>query len=77
MQWDNEIVRPKRPIESVVLAKGVKQELLGDLENFRADKPFYRHHGIPYKVCKTMREGGEEGRRASFLHLCRLKLTFL
>eukprot|EP00026_Physarum_polycephalum_P007699 Phypoly_transcript_07764.p1 GENE.Phypoly_transcript_07764~~Phypoly_transcript_07764.p1 ORF type:complete len:501 (+),score=89.62 Phypoly_transcript_07764:88-1590(+) len=49
LKWDNEIVRPKRPIESVVLSKGVKEELLTDLQTFRADKPFYRRHGIPYK----------------------------
>eukprot|EP01111_Echinosteliopsis_oligospora_P015407 TRINITY_DN6095_c0_g1_i1.p1 TRINITY_DN6095_c0_g1~~TRINITY_DN6095_c0_g1_i1.p1 ORF type:complete len:466 (-),score=133.74 TRINITY_DN6095_c0_g1_i1:121-1518(-) len=49
LKWDNEIVRPKRPIESVVLPKGVKESIISDLESFRSDKQFYRQHGIPYK----------------------------
>lgn len=49
LTWDNEIIRPKRPLASVVFSSGVKEQILEDLDAFRADKQFYRQHGIPYK----------------------------
>jgi len=49
LTWDSEIIRPKRPLSSVVLCSGVKEQLIADLELFRSDKKFYRQHGIPYK----------------------------
>jgi len=49
LTWGNEIIRPKRPLASVVFSSGVKEQIIADIEAFRVDKQFYRQHGIPYK----------------------------
>lgn len=41
--------RPKRPIESVILADGVAEMITNDLYNFITSKKWYQERGIPYR----------------------------
>ncbi|KAL8808114.1 MAG: hypothetical protein Q9223_007759, partial [Gallowayella weberi] len=41
--------RRKRPLESVVLDKGVKERILGDLKDFLHSERWYFDRGIPYR----------------------------
>ncbi len=41
--------RRKRPIESVILDKGVKESMMSDVEDFLASAKWYSDRGIPYR----------------------------
>lgn len=41
--------RRKRPIESVILDKGVKERIIADLKDFLASAKWYYDRGIPYR----------------------------
>jgi chaperone BCS1 len=41
--------RQKRPLESVILAAGVKERVLSDVEDFIGSMNWYRDRGIPYR----------------------------
>ncbi|KAJ8598655.1 hypothetical protein CTAYLR_003054 [Chrysophaeum taylorii] len=41
--------RPKRPIDSVVLAAGLKERLLDDVSEWRASARWYATRGVPYR----------------------------
>ncbi|KAJ5155883.1 hypothetical protein N7492_008686 [Penicillium capsulatum] len=41
--------RRKRPLESVVLAEGVKERIVEDVEDFIASASWYHDRGIPYR----------------------------
>ena len=41
--------RRKRPLESVILDKGVKERILGDVRDFLASEVWYHNRGIPYR----------------------------
>jgi chaperone BCS1 len=43
------VPRPKRPIQSVVLAPGLASELADDLEEFLRSNQWYQQRGIPYR----------------------------
>ena len=47
--WEHSLSRPKRPLDSVVLPKGVKEQLIHDVRDFMAEKRFYTDRGIPYR----------------------------
>ena len=41
--------RRKRPIESVILDKGVKERIVGDIKDFLGSSKWYYDRGIPYR----------------------------
>ncbi|KAJ5590698.1 hypothetical protein N7450_004670 [Penicillium hetheringtonii] len=41
--------RRKRPLESVVLAEGVKERIVGDVQDFIGSASWYHDRGIPYR----------------------------
>ena len=41
--------RRKRPIESVILDEGVKEHIVGDVQDFLASSKWYYQRGIPYR----------------------------
>ena len=41
--------RRKRPLDSVILDKGVKERIVGDVEDFLARQQWYVDRGIPYR----------------------------
>jgi chaperone BCS1 len=41
--------RRKRPLESVILAEGVKERLMNDLKDFLDSSAWYNDRGIPYR----------------------------
>lgn len=49
--WQARVVCPARRIESVVLDEGVKERLLGDIEEFLGEdtRRWYKEHGIQHK----------------------------
>ncbi len=47
--WDVTSWQPKRPLESVVLADGVLEDLLEDLREFYSSGAWYASRGIPYR----------------------------
>jgi mitochondrial chaperone BCS1 len=47
--WDVTSWQPKRPLESVVLADGVLDDLLEDLREFYSSGAWYASRGIPYR----------------------------
>lgn len=47
--WCSTMRRRPRPIESVILDKGIMESLLADIESFRNDEQHYVALGIPYR----------------------------
>lgn len=52
-KWQHIISRPKRPMESIVLDTGIKEQLVNDTRNFLASKDWYTRRGeywpfVPY-----------------------------
>ncbi|KAK8064430.1 hypothetical protein PG994_007068 [Apiospora phragmitis] len=49
--WDNTILRPLRPLETVHMDRTVKEDLVGDIANYLkpATRRFYTTRGIPYR----------------------------
>lgn len=47
--WRESVECEPRPLESVVLKKGVKESLVEDVKKFRNSKEWYQSIGIPYK----------------------------
>lgn len=41
--------RRKRPLESVILKEGVKEELLRDVKEFLSSQDWYFEKGVPYR----------------------------
>lgn len=41
--------RRKRPIESVILDRGIKERIMGDVKDFLASSKWYYDRGIPYR----------------------------
>ncbi|TDL17438.1 P-loop containing nucleoside triphosphate hydrolase protein [Rickenella mellea] len=48
-EWSLTGCRPKRPLSSVVLDKGVKEHLLADARDFMASEKWYAERGIPWR----------------------------
>lgn len=48
-EWKFLTTVPERPIESVVMEKGAKADLLETLDHFYENKDWYRKRGMPYK----------------------------
>ncbi|KAF9201493.1 hypothetical protein BGZ59_002685 [Podila verticillata] len=47
--WSNSETRTPRAFHSVILAKGLKEELLSDITMFRKSARWYQDRGIPYR----------------------------
>ncbi|KAF9128921.1 hypothetical protein BG015_004271 [Linnemannia schmuckeri] len=47
--WSNSETRAPRAFHSVILAKGLKEELLSDITMFRKSARWYHDRGIPYR----------------------------
>ncbi|KAG0293401.1 hypothetical protein BGZ96_002869 [Linnemannia gamsii] len=47
--WSNTETRTPRAFHSVILAKGLKEELLSDITMFRKSARWYQDRGIPYR----------------------------
>lgn len=47
--WTLQAAKSLRPWESVILPKGVKENLLADCQEFLNDPAFYEERGIPYR----------------------------
>ncbi|KAF9905580.1 hypothetical protein EC991_001541 [Linnemannia zychae] len=47
--WSNSEARAPRAFHSVILAKGLKEELLADITMFRKSARWYHDRGIPYR----------------------------
>jgi len=47
--WDDAVRRRPRPLESVILADGVAENLIGDVAKFRESHKWYTDRGIPYR----------------------------
>ncbi|KAG0057831.1 hypothetical protein BGZ83_000018 [Gryganskiella cystojenkinii] len=47
--WSNSETRSPRAFHSVILAKGLKEELLSDITMFRKSARWYQDRGIPYR----------------------------
>ena len=62
--------QPKRPLESVILATGVKERLMTDLHSFLSSASWYRDRGIPYRRGYLL-YGVPEGRLIRFESRCR------
>ncbi|EPQ56275.1 P-loop containing nucleoside triphosphate hydrolase protein [Gloeophyllum trabeum ATCC 11539] len=48
-EWRSVGKRPKRPLRSIVLAPGVKEDVLADAREFLASKEWYNDRGIPFR----------------------------
>lgn len=51
VEWNETTSKPTHPLETLVLAPQIKENLLADLENFQSpkEKQWYRSHGTPYR----------------------------
>ena len=49
LSWKISVTEDKKPMESVVLAKGVIEDVVDDIENFTSNKQWYKDMGIPYR----------------------------
>jgi chaperone BCS1 len=47
--WCSTLRRRPRPIESVILAKGIMESIIGDVQAFLGEEQWYIEHGIPYR----------------------------
>jgi chaperone BCS1 len=47
--WCQTMRRRPRPIDSVILAKGVMESILDDIRRFQEEEQFYADRGIPYR----------------------------
>ncbi|KAG0321321.1 hypothetical protein BGZ99_003970 [Dissophora globulifera] len=47
--WSSSSTRAPRAFHSVVLAEGLKEELLDDISTFRNSSPWYHDRGVPYR----------------------------
>lgn len=47
--WAGTVKRRPRPIESVILQKGMMEELIADMKLFRSREEWYIERGIPYR----------------------------
>lgn len=47
--WVTTMRRRPRPIESVILAKGVMESIIADIQTFRGEESWYIERGIPYR----------------------------
>ncbi|KAF8639045.1 hypothetical protein AX17_001768 [Amanita inopinata Kibby_2008] len=47
--WRHMASRPKRPLTSIILDPGMKDELLADAQDFLASKAWYATRGIPFR----------------------------
>ncbi|KZT21609.1 P-loop containing nucleoside triphosphate hydrolase protein [Neolentinus lepideus HHB14362 ss-1] len=47
--WRHIASRPKRPLKSIVLEPGVKEDLLEDAQEFLESKEWYNDRGIPFR----------------------------
>ena len=48
-QWHQVASRPKRPLDSIVLDQGVKEDLLSDARTFLGSRSWYSERGIPFR----------------------------
>ena len=48
-EWSLAGSRPKRPLSSVVLDKGVKEHILADAKEFMESEKWYAERGIPWR----------------------------
>lgn len=48
-EWQVAGSRPKRPLSSVVLDKGIKERLLTDIKEFLESEKWYAERGIPWR----------------------------
>ncbi|KAF9651773.1 P-loop containing nucleoside triphosphate hydrolase protein [Thelephora ganbajun] len=48
-QWHQVASRPKRPLDSIVLDRGVKEDLLSDARTFLGSRSWYSERGIPFR----------------------------
>ena len=48
-QWHQVASRPKRPLDSIILDRGVKEDLLADARTFLGSRPWYSDRGIPFR----------------------------
>ncbi|KAJ3332611.1 mitochondrial chaperone [Blyttiomyces sp. JEL0837] len=49
LNWTKICSRQPRPLSSVIMKKGVQEDLLKDIRSFLAAESFYRDRGIPYR----------------------------
>lgn len=51
LEWKEATVRPVRPLSTVDLAEGIKQEILKDVERYHhpSTRLFYARRGVPYR----------------------------
>lgn len=47
--WKLTSSRPNRPWESIILPKGIKEDLLDDVKEFVSEKMFYREKGVSFR----------------------------
>ncbi|KAI0718316.1 BCS1 N terminal-domain-containing protein, partial [Fomitopsis betulina] len=47
--WRQIAARPKRPLQSIILERGVKENLLDDARRFLESSDWYAERGIPYR----------------------------
>ncbi len=48
--WSSQLKRRPRPIESVILRKGLMEELIFEIEKFQKREDWYVKRGIPYRL---------------------------
>ena len=48
MSYWEEFPFDPRPLDSVILKKGIKESIVADIEAFKKDHPFYERTGMPY-----------------------------
>ncbi|KAJ3117643.1 hypothetical protein HDU96_006073 [Phlyctochytrium bullatum] len=48
-EWRKIAMRPPRSLTSLILRDGLMDEIIQDISLFLTSKPWYAHHGIPYR----------------------------
>jgi len=68
-EWNNDIKRRPRPMESVILPEGVLEALKGDMELFLSREEWYVERGIPYRRGYLLRGPPGNGKSSVVLAL--------
>ncbi len=67
--------RRRRPLSSVILAKGIAESILSDVRNFLASSQWYTDRGIPYRRGYLL-HGPPGGGKSSFVHALASELGY-